>query len=254
MALKHTSVDPWLGVLTDDRLTSELRVYQRAKGHRFSSDDVATAYVAHRAAPEARRILDLGCGLGSVLLHLAWKLPDATLAGIEAQPMSFELLRRNVERSGYAARIRTSLGDLREPHVSAELGSDFDLITGTPPYFPPTTALDAEDEQRAYARVEYRGGLEAYLTTAARLLGARGVIVLCGDAKAAPRVQTAADSLALHIRAACQIVAREGRPPLFCIWSFEREAGDCQHTRLVLRDARGARTPDAASLRHFSGF
>ena len=108
---KKTIEDPELGPLTDDQLTRDVRVFQRAKGHRFSSDDVVTAYVAYRAAPEARRVLDLGCGLGSVLLQLAWKLPDATLAGIEAQHESFQLLQRNVARSGYAARIRIEHGD-----------------------------------------------------------------------------------------------------------------------------------------------
>src|SRR5687768_8406575 len=99
-------MDPELGALTDDLLTREVRVFQRKKGHRFSSDDVATAFVAYQAAPGARRVLDMGCGLGSVLLQLAWKLPEAELSGVEAQAQSFELLRRNVARSGFTARVR----------------------------------------------------------------------------------------------------------------------------------------------------
>ena len=37
-------------------------------------------------------MLDLGCGLGSVLLCLAWKLPAAALWGVEAQAVSFEVM------------------------------------------------------------------------------------------------------------------------------------------------------------------
>ena len=59
-------LDPRWGPLTEDRLTRDLTIVQRARGHRFSSDDMATAYVACRRAPDARRILDLGCGIGSV--------------------------------------------------------------------------------------------------------------------------------------------------------------------------------------------
>ncbi|HEX7603834.1 MAG TPA: hypothetical protein VF316_19585, partial [Polyangiaceae bacterium] len=78
MARKPVLDDPLLGPLTDDALTRDFRVWQRAKGHRFSADDLATAYLAWRVAPEARRVVDLGCGLGSVLLHLAWAMPAAT--------------------------------------------------------------------------------------------------------------------------------------------------------------------------------
>ena len=156
MAAKVVLHDPVLGPLTDDLLTRDVRVFQRAKGHRFSSDDVATAYVAFNALSEARRVLDLGCGLGSVLLHLAWKLPEAELTGIEAQAMSFELLQRNVARSGFGSRLRIHHGDIRDQALLASLGGKFQLVTGTPPYFPPDTARDAEDEQRAFARIEYR--------------------------------------------------------------------------------------------------
>jgi len=53
--------------LTDDALTDRVRVLQRRSGHRYSVDDVATAWLALRTMPEARACLDLGCGIGSVL-------------------------------------------------------------------------------------------------------------------------------------------------------------------------------------------
>lgn len=255
MARKATLLDPELGKLTYDRLTRDVRVFQREKGHRFSSDDVATAYLAARAVPEAHRVLDLGCGLGSVLLTLAWSMPEAELVGIEAQAISFELLRRNVEGSGYAARVRIVHGDLRDPGAVAALGANFDLITGTPPYFPPSSALDAEDEQRAYARIEYRGGVEAYVKTAVPLLATDGKMVLCGDARANERVRVAAAASNTSIRARCDVIAREGQPPLFSVWTLESGQGNLEAvTCLVLRDAVGGRTYDAQRLREFSGF
>jgi tRNA1(Val) A37 N6-methylase TrmN6 len=230
-------------------------VYQREKGHRFSSDDVVTAFIAAQAVPHARRILDLGCGLGSVLLTLAWKLPEAELVGIEAQAMSFELLQRNLDRSGFASRVRIVQGDLREPAAIATLGTGFDLITGTPPYFPPSSALDAEDEQRAYARIEYRGGVEAYVKTAVPLLAPGGKLVLCGDARANERVAVAAVASNTFIAERCAVIPREGQPPLFSVWTLEPGQGALRaDTRLVLRDAAGGRTEDAQRLREFSGF
>ncbi len=234
---------------TEDRLTRDYTIVQRRRGHRFSSDDMVTAYVAVRRAPGARRILDLGCGIGSVLLHLAWSLPDATLVGIEAQAISFELLTENVRRNQLAARVEIHHGDLRD----AALG-EFDLVTGTPPYFPPDTAVDAIDEQRAYARIEYRGGVEAYVEAGARHLAPRGSLVLCGDARAEDRLRRAATAAQLHVVARTAIVAHAPKPPLFAVWTLARAPEPFAADEMVLRDAAGNTTPDAAKLRAFSGF
>lgn len=243
-----------LGELTDDALTRDFRILQRAKGHRFSSDDLATAYVAWHARPDAKRVLDLGCGIGSVLLHLAWKMTDcASFVGVEAQSMSFALLERNVARAGITSRVQVHHGDLRDDDVIAKLGKDFDLVTGTPPYFPPGHASDAMDEQRAYARIEYRGGVEAYLATAARVLAPDGTVVMCGDARAKERVTRGADAVKLVIRARCDVIPREGEPALFSVWTLGREAGAVAITTRTMRDRGGERTEEAKELRRFSG-
>lgn len=254
MARQIALVDPELGPLTDDLLTRDVRVFQRSKGHRFSSDDVVTAYVAFRAQPQARRVLDLGCGLGSVLLLLAWKLPNARLWGIEAQAQSFELLERNVARSGFAERLQLIHGDLRDDTLPARLGGSFELITGTPPYFPPSAALDAEDEQRAYARIEYRGGVEAYIEAGARLLSEAGSLVLCGDAHALQRTTSAAARVGLGVQARCDVLPREGKEALFSVWTLRRGATDCSISVLALRSVTGEPTADASRLREFCGF
>lgn len=251
--------DPELGPLTDDLLTRDVRVFQRAAGHRFSSDDMVTAYVAARRRPEARRICDLGCGLGSVLLHLAWSLPEATLVGVEAQAVSFALLTRNVERNGFAGRVTVTHGDLRDETAVEWLRArgPFDLVTGTPPYFPPSTALDAEDEQRAYARIEYRGGVEAYVQTAARTLSDDGVLVLCGDHEAHARVEAAVGSVGLFLEERLDVFPRERAPALFSVWTASRVSGATAAmavATMTLRDKDGRPSADASKLKAFSGF
>jgi tRNA1Val (adenine37-N6)-methyltransferase len=247
-------LDPELGPVTDDLLTPDVRVFQRKHGHRFSSDDVATAYVAYAARPGARRIFDMGSGLGSVLLLLAWKFPDAELCGVEAQTQSFELLRRNVQRSGFSERCRIAHGDLRDPALMTGFGGNFDLVTGTPPYFPPDAALDAEDGQRAYARIEYRGGIEAYIDAGARLLSADGSLVVCGDARALQRTTSAAANAGVSIHSRCDVLPRAGRDALFSVWTLRRAVADCSSSVMTLRTAAGAPTVDAVHLREFCGF
>jgi tRNA1(Val) A37 N6-methylase TrmN6 len=242
-----------LGELTDDALTRDFRILQRAKGHRFSSDDLATAYVAWHARPTASRVLDLGCGIGSVLLHLAWKMTDATFVGVEAQAISFALLERNIARAAISSRVQVHHGDLREEPIITKLGPGFDLVTGTPPYFPLGHASNAMDEQRAYARIEYRGGVEAYLATAARVLAEDGTVVMCGDARARDRVARGADAAKLVVQARCDVIPREGEPALFSVWTLGRTGATAATSSMTLRDRAGERTEDARELRRFSG-
>ncbi|MGA0894070.1 MAG: tRNA1(Val) (adenine(37)-N6)-methyltransferase [Ilumatobacteraceae bacterium] len=245
--------------LTLDRLTADISVFQRRKGHRFSSDDVVTAWAALQACPAPQRVLDLGCGLGSVLLHLAWSLPDALLDGVEVQDVSFDLLRRNLAHNASHARLdeRVSIhhGDFRDPAVMGAVRAPFDLVTGTPPYFPPGTASHAADEQRARARVETRGGIDAYVEAGATVLADDGWLVVCGDADAEPRLHGAAALAGLHLAARWVVVPRAGRPPLFTVWALQHHAPAAIAERiLTLRDEHGERTVDAKTLRAFSGF
>jgi len=252
------SADGELDDLTLDRLTADYSVYQRRKGHRFSSDDMVTAWTAVQVCPSPARVLDLGCGLGSVLLHLAWSIPAATLVGIEAQAVSFALLQRNVAHNRLEGRVSVHHGDFRDESVQRAAGSGFDLVTGTPPYFPPGTANDAADEQRMRARMETRGGIEAYVRTGAALMADNGWLVLCGDSDTEVRLESASAECDLHRWGRVVVIPREGLPPLFSTWVLRRaapHAGASAFDRvLTLRDAAGERTADAKMLRAFSGF
>ena len=129
------------------------------------------------------------------------------------------------------------------------------LVTGTPPYFPPGSAIDARDPQRAYARVEYRGGVEDYLAAARRALGPDGVVVLCGDADVEGRVEAATRAQGLARTARWVVFPRAGARPLFSVWALRaRPEAAVREASLTLRDAGGRPTEDARRLRAFAGF
>lgn len=238
--------------LTDDALTRDFRVYQRARGHRYSLDDVLTAHEALRARPDAARIADIGCGLGSVLLSLAWARPRASLVGVEAQDVSFALARANVARNGLGDRVRLVHGDLRDDAVIASLDGPFPLVTGTPPYAPPGTSTPAPDAQKQYARIELRGGVEAYLATMSRLLAPGGAAVVCCDARAETRAVQGGEAVSLRPVRALEAIPRAGQRPLFTVLTFVHAGEAAQLERaepFVARDADGARTAAYRALR-----
>lgn len=238
--------------LTSDAITASFRLIQRKRGHRFSIDDLATAYEAVHASPDAKSFLDLGCGVGSVLLMVAWRLPSAPGVGIEAQDVSIELARRNVHENGLGERVRLLHGDLRE--VTRDLHGSFDLVTGTPPYLPVGTASASPDPQRAACRLELRGGVEDYLAAAARVLSPAGVVVLCSDGRAPERVIRGAAAAALTPVRRVDVVPRAGRLPLFSVWTCARDdRGPLRHDEIVMRDERGERTEQSRAMRREFG-
>lgn len=265
--------------LTDDALTDRVRVLQRRGGHRYSIDDVVTAWVAVDASgAAAETYLDLGCGLGSVLLMVVDRVPRLQACGLEAQTQSFGLAERNVHRNGLGERVRVLLGDLRAPEAIERLQAEaarlraaaggavapdgpgaqvagFDLITGTPPYKPLGSATPSPDPQRAHARVELRGGVEAYLATAGRLLSPAGTCVVCMESAADARVRAGALAAGLSIREVLPVIPMAGRKGrLFSVYTLGRDAAEPrERSPLVLRDAAGARTPAAHALREFFG-
>ncbi len=237
---------------SDDAITRDFRVYQRRTGHRYSLDDVLTAREALRAVDEAAapRWLDLGCGLGSVLLMVAWKLPHATMVGIEAQEESFALARRNVERNGLAARTTLIHDDLR----TARIEGPFNRITGTPPYMPPGTATPSPDPQRAHARIELRGGVEDYVAAAAHGLADDGVFVVCMDARAVHRAEQAASERAFSILRQCDAIPRDGQAALFSVLTMSRkQTAERERVQFVARTRDGVRTAEYIALRAFYG-
>ncbi len=182
--------------LAEVQLTRTLRLYQRRRGHRVATDDVLCAWAGYRAAPAAARVLDLGCGQGAVTLMLAGALPEATLTGIEAQEISFGLFARNVAANALGHRVRGMHRDLREVDL-ATLGP-FDLVTGAPPFMPVGSGTMPADAQRAAARFELLGGVEAYFAAAALALAEDGVASVLMDAARPARYRAAVEAAGLY--------------------------------------------------------
>ncbi|MBA3499218.1 MAG: methyltransferase domain-containing protein [Deltaproteobacteria bacterium] len=232
-------------------LTGDWRLFQKQRGHRWSLDDLVTAWIATRRidADRAMRVLDLGTGLGSVLLMVAWKLPQAELVGIEAQADRAAMGRRSIAYNGVDARCRILDGDLREVVGEQLAGERFDLVTGTPPYFPRGTGTESEKLHALPCRFEVRGGVEDYFEAAARVLAPGGDIVVCSSALERDRVDDALRELALHRREHWDIVPRAGKQVLVMVDVVSNEATNPTTHTLTVRDRASAWTPEFQRVR-----
>ena len=91
---------------TLDYISGHFRLFQLRDGHRFSTDDVLTAWYGTSWCPTASAMLDLGSGIGSVATIAAWRLPGARLVTVEAQEISVALARKSARFNGLEERVR----------------------------------------------------------------------------------------------------------------------------------------------------
>ncbi len=238
-------------------LAGDWRILQRLDGQRWSLDDLVTAWCAAEetlAAPPTS-LLDLGCGIGAVLMLLAWRLPRARAVGIEAEAVSVDLARRSLAWNGATDRSAVVHGDLRDPAVLPP-GAAFDLVTGTPPYLRPGTATPSRRAQRGPAHLELRGGIEAYCLAAARWLAPGGRFVACAATAQARCVSEAATAAGLRVTRRLEVIPRAGKAALFSVHVMRRgpsASSPALDPPLMVRDAAGQRTPAFRALREWMG-
>lgn len=244
-----------------DALSGHFRIFQLKKGHRFSTDDVLTAWYGTSWAPSAGRLLDLGSGIGSVAMIAAWRLPGARLVTIEAQGESVALARRSAVLNALADRMDIRLGDFRDPGVFTA-DDRFDLVLGSPPYFPVDAGIHGDHSQRIACRFELRGDVGDYARVAAERLTLGGVFACVFPEERRQRAEGAASRAGLTIVRRRPIVFKEGEPPLVTLFLMTRAADVPERLRdrtwleppLIIRTSSGAVHPEYAAVKLSVGF
>lgn len=204
------------GWLDDSGKRAGWMIAQRKGGHRHSVDDVLTAWYALQVSPKVRAHLDLGTGIGTVGLLTLWGMGlSARLTCVEAQEISYRLLRSNIVRNGLCERVDSWFGDLRDFSSAKK----FPLITGSPPYFPEGSGVIPQDSQKAHARFELRGDVSDYALAAARLLEPGGCFVLCFPSRQKQRAIDGIAAAGLKISRRRDVVPRASLEPLFTLFA-----------------------------------
>ena len=249
---------------TLDHLCGYFKMFQYAKGHRFSSDDLLTAWFGTTMCPQARRIADLGSGIGSVGMTAAWRCPGAQVVTVEAQEISVALARKSAAYNGVLDRYRITLGDLRDPDLFKD-EAPFDLVLGSPPYWPVGTRVQATHPQAVPARLEVRGDIGDYALAAARILAPGGVFACVFPLDQVDRAARAYDQAGLLLLHRQDVIFKEGEPYGVGLFAGSRqadlppgfrEAAQLPHLPepILVRKRDGSVSPSIALVRLSMGF
>lgn len=249
---------------TLDALSGHFRIFQLKKGHRFSTDDVLVAWYGTSWCPSAGRVLDLGSGIGSVAMIAAWRLLGAEFVTVEAQEVSVELARKSARYNGLLDRFEIRQGDLRDRTVLADQ-APFELVLGSPPYFPLPQGTHGDHPQKIACRFEARGHVGHYAKTAAEHLAPGGVFacVFPVDPKEQhQRVRDAAEEAGLTILRWRPVIFREGEEPYLGLFIMVRSTDIPEVIRektweeppLIIRRTNGEVHPEYQAVKMSFGF
>ena len=248
---------------TLDAISGHLRLFQRSDGHRFSTDDILTAWYGTTWCPSAQTGLDLGSGIGSVGMIAAWRLPGTKWVTVEAQGESVALARKSARYNGLTGRYEIREGDFRDP-ASLRPEEKFDLITGSPPYFPPDDGVKSNDPQKLACRFELRGDIADYARVAALHLAPGGFFacVFPHEPGQLARVVAAARDSDLVIVRKRPVIFREDDTPLIALYGMIRSADLPEWFRahtwteapLIIRARDGKIHPEYSAVKLAIGF
>ena len=194
----------------------------------------------------------------------AWRLPGAKFVAVEAQEESVRLARKSARWNGLEERYEIRHGDFRDRAI-LPLEEKFDLILGSPPYFPVGSGVQAEHPQKIACRFEMRGDISDYCAAAGPRLKSGGVFI-CVFPVTPPeqkrRVEAAAAAAGLGILRWRPVTFREPEAPLLGLFCMVN-VNDVPHKTLekawvepalAIRTAGGLVHPEYSVVKMSFGF
>lgn len=140
-------------------LGGSVRLRQTRTGYRAGMDAAILAAACDAGASE--RVLDVGCGVGAVMLQAAARRPQAIFVGLEREPVALALAAINIELNALGGRVESRAGDIGARFATLGL-KPFDAAMSNPPFFDDPRALRAPSPERRHAWIDTEG-LETWL-------------------------------------------------------------------------------------------
>ena len=188
---------------------------------------------------------------------------DGTVVEVadEAQDDGVRLARKSATYNGLESRYEIRHTDFRAAKA-LDSHETFDLVLGSPPYFPLGTGVEGDHPQKVACRFELRGDITDYTRIATAHLATGGVFACVFPEDQRSRLEAAARATAATIVRRRPVVFRESEPPLVGLFLMMRATDLPVGVRdrtwieppLIIRAADGSIHPEYAAVKLAIGF
>jgi tRNA1(Val) A37 N6-methylase TrmN6 len=149
-----------------------LKIFQRDDLFKFSIDALLLGDFV-QINPTAKKIIDLGCGLGAVSLYLSLKT-KADIIGIDIQKDVIDLAKKSIAYNHLEKQIHCYQRDIRHAYKDFET-NQFDVVVCNPPFYKSNDVKQHNDlESLSLSRHEVSLNLNDLFLATKRLLSNGG--------------------------------------------------------------------------------
>ena len=162
----------------DDFLGGRISLYQPREGYRANIDSVLLASAVNAEA--GQHVLELGCGVGTVIYCLKARIPDVEVVGVEIQKRYAQLAALNAKRNNFRAKI-VPVCITKIP--SEYKKSPFHFVILNPPYRKSSNSVPPRNIERDISTRESELKLADWIKVAISRCAFNGQVVLIHDAE-----------------------------------------------------------------------
>ena len=224
-----------------------LKLYQPARGYRFSIDALLLAAFARERCSGAVADLGTGCGVLAVLLARCGGV--VRILGVEIQDELAELARCNIIFNRCEEKVSILHGDVRRLQAMGPAES-FDAVVTNPPFYPAASGRINPVAQKAAARHELHGSLGDFTAACAYLLKQGGRCMVVYSASRLPDLLAALRKKSLEPKTLRFVHARSDEPATMVLAEAVKGAGAEMNIEppLVLYESQGIYSRQAREL------
>lgn len=159
-------------VIETTLLRGRVKLLQPKQGFHASIDSVFLA--AAVPVKDRHKLLDVGCGVGSVGFCVAARTKNISLTGLDLQPELADLARQNAVLNGLEAQFFA--GSLKNEKFTDD--NAFNVVVMNPPYYETGAHTPSPEKIKATSHSEAETSLEDWIKYAHRKLKQGGHLVM----------------------------------------------------------------------------